>query len=364
MKVLHYYPADDEAIALYVSTLCQSMGLSAENDVCCDKGEGLQLLRSTRYDILHLHGCWQTSQAKLARLAKKRGARLVITPHGRLEPWVIGEHYWKEKLPKKLLYQRQLISGAYVIVVMGRMEAECLQNLGWNKRTETVRNCLITHSTSKEKMSQQMFRIYQKVMDSDTLALMTPDTRTTLRCILKAGITGDARWVREPYAPITDPEQWRRVLLYGKHEEILPVVERGISLLQLNVPRIDIEQADCYKPTQHTPAVSIASSIGNQFTSENERLVATFKWMKRLAAHRQLAITHILELDKELRTHPAEEDRLEETLKEKHLYSFAGRVMQVMSELTALDEGLMPIVPINDRGAQQLKTSIDKHLEI
>jgi hypothetical protein len=38
--------------------------------------------------------------------------------------------------------------------------------------------------------------------------------------------------------------------------------------------------------------------------------------------------------------------------------------MQLMSDLTGLTEGFMPVPPLNNRKTRQLRTTIDNHLKI
>ena len=300
----------------------------------------------------------------MAREARKRGARLVITPHGQLEPWVVDEQYWKEKLPKQLLYQRRLISQAYAVVVQGRMEQECLERLGWNGRVTIIRNCLFTNFISPQKMATETYHVYRRVMDSNPLALMTDGTRGLIRSILKAGITGDRRWLHDTAAASPEtPEQWRLLLNYIHQEQVEEVALRGMKLLNFNIPD-EKPQQHPFMPSRYTPSVSIDSVIGRQFASENDRLVATFRQLLKLAVHRQLTLAHIVELDKELRFHPCEEEQLHELLDERHLLKTARRMMYLMADLTGFDEGFMPFPPLNDRNAQNLRKQIDNHLRI
>ena len=364
MRILHYHPDNPQGMTdKYVATLCDSMDGEYQNEHTQEAAEAKDRLTNGHYDILHLHGCWHNSFRSAARIARSKGTRLVVTPHGQLEPWVISENYWREKLPKKLIYQRQLIRQAYAVVVQGRMEEECLHNLGWNSRTVIIKNCLVTQAISPDDMARQTAQLYRMVMDSNTLELMTGDTRHTLRQLLKAGITGDSRWLREQCVTITDAEQWRMVYCWAEQEHVGHIVRKGISILKLQAPDIDVSQAPCFLPDGYEPPTSIGQAIGLDFSSENQRLVATFRQLSRLARHRQLAISHLAELDKELREHDCAEDRLCERLQDKHLLRFAARLMQVAHDLTGLDEGFMPMQPLNDRTTRKIRAQIDNRLK-
>jgi hypothetical protein len=365
MKILHYYTDDPQGmIAPYVAQLCEALERECRSDKTADAADALQRLGSLHYDILHLHGCWNNASWRVVRKAKAEGTRLVLSPHGQLEPWVVGDNYWQEKLPKKLLYQRRMVQQAYAVVLQGRMEEECMQKLGWNKRTAIIRNCIITRSISSQEMARQMSSLYRIVLDSNPFELMTDDTRHTLQQLIKTGITGDERWLAEPCVAITDDDQWRLLYCYARQEKIEHVIDRGLRLLRLNAPDIDVSQSQCFMPESYEAPQSIEQAIGLQFASENDRLMATFRHLRKLQQHRRLTIAHLIELDKELRQHDAVENELCERLQEHHLYPFTARLMQLTGDLTGLDEGFMPMPPLNDRTTRQMRRQIDNHLKI
>ena len=365
MRVLHYYPLTDSMIAQHVTILTNSMGLEVENHLATDSSKARTLLEDGSYDLLHLHGCWRNSLRTMIGIAQKQGVRIVVTPHGQLEPWVVDQNYWKEKLPKQLLYQRDIIRQAYAIIIQGKMEQECMKKLAWNPRCVIVRNAVITRSTTAEAMAKETYAIYRKVMDSNPLQLMSDETLEALGIIIKAGITGDTRWFDTPPSPVSLPqESWRQLLCYAHQEQITSTIERGLQVLRCTYPDIDASQIPYFLPADYQQVSCIGESIGNQFASENDRLLATFRLVRKLIASRQLSIRHLIEIDQELRQHHCEEDALGETLKEHKLWTLAGHIMQLLSELTGFTEGFMPVPPLNDRTTRQIKRQIENHLKI
>lgn len=364
MKILHYYPSDQQLIADYVDVLCSNKCVDVDQDKATTADEARQSLAVRHYDVLHLHGCWRNSIFHIVRQALKARTRIVVTPYGQLEPWVRKDGYWKEKLPKQLLYQKTVISRAYAVVVQGKMEEACMQQLGWNPRTVIIRNSLITHTTNDLEMARENRRLYRRVMDSNTLELMTEETKTTLRQIIKAGITNDARWLREPCIRINDSEQWRMLLCHAYQEQVLDIVQRGIRTLQLDAPELDMNRTECFMPAGYEPSQSIESVIGMEFASENERLLATFRQVRKLVSTRRLTLAHLIELDRELRYHDAEEKALCDALEERGLLVVTARTMQLCGDLTGMDEGFMPVSPLNDRHTRSIRKQIDNHLKI
>ena len=367
MRILHFYPAEDLMIGQHVAMLQKGMGLEAENHLATNVDDARTLLQGSHYDILHLHGCWRNASRSIVNLALQKGGRLIVTPHGQLEPWVQEENYWKEKLPKRVLYQQTIICQAYAIIIQGNMEQECMEHLAWNKRLVTIRNSVITNSISNTDMARQTFSLYQKVMDTNTLELLSPEMRQHLRIIIMAGITGDIRWLPKSdisAIPSAQSIPWRELLLYAHHEQITDTILRGLRIMNIEFPDIDIEHIDHFWPEDYQEVPLIGTTIGNQFASENERLLASFRVIRKLISNGQFSIKHLIELDRELRQHQCEEEELGETLKERQLWKLARRTMQLMSDRTGLTEGFMPVKPLNDYKTRALRKQTDNHLKL
>ena len=245
-----------------------------------------------------------------------------------------------------------------------------MKRLAWNSRCIIIRNAIVTQSITVKEMARQTLALYRKVADSNTLALMTQETRTVLRLLIKAGITGDIRWLSEQdSAYVRQPEvrgniQWRELLCYAHQESITNTILRGISILRLDAPDIDVEAIPYFLPDGYQQTQSISETIGNQFASENDRLIATFKLIKKLIANGQFSMRHLVELDRELRQYGCDEELLEEQLTERQLLPTARRVMQLMADTTELTEGFMPVAPQNDRTTKKLYKQIENHLKI
>jgi hypothetical protein len=159
-------------------------------------------------------------------------------------------------------------------------------------------------------------------------------------------------------------EDWRLLLCYGHQEQITDTLQRGIRILELEVPAIDVEHIDYFLPERYVETKSIQQSIGNEFPYENDRLLATFKVLRKWETAHELSIKHLIELNHELREHGCEEEELAEELKVRHLWKMVSRLMQVAAELTGLTEGFMPVAPTDDRLTRKMRREIDCHLKI
>jgi glycosyltransferase involved in cell wall biosynthesis len=194
MKILHVYPKSDEMVAQHVAQLMDGMQLSAEVQAVSNLADFKIICKNFNPDIVHCHGCWQYSIVNAGNFARRQGIRIVLSPHGQLEPWVLEEKPLQEKFRKTALWQKPFVEKAYALIAFGKMEHHYLAQLKWNPRIEVISNAVITNSTTREKMCSQTFAVYQKILDSNVLEQMDDDTLHVMSAIIKAGILGDKRW--------------------------------------------------------------------------------------------------------------------------------------------------------------------------
>lgn len=364
IKILHIFPKNNADIAEFVKLLVSNMN---SDETVVDSTSSLtemrKQLKHDRPDILHLHGCWWTGASRAVNQAIHLGVRIVITPHGELEPWIIHDRFITEKLPKLALYQRNIVKRAYAVIVMGRMEQHCIQKLKWNPRIEIIRNPLITQSITPREAALQYTAIYRKVMSSDVYSLMDERTQQTFSSILKVGIADDARWITTLDKP-ADLHTWRQLLLMAQHEGVINTFLHGMSLLNLEAPDIHPEDIPYYIPTHFQQPPAIESVIGNSFVNENERLMTTFKYLHRQFRKGKLCLSQVIELDREIRTHESDEEGLQEQLAIDHLDKFAARLMTVLSSVTMLEEGFHLLPLLNDKSAKKIEKMVFSQQEI
>ncbi len=62
--------------------------------------------------IIHSHGLWMYPGLAARTSAARDGARLVISPHGMLEPWALNHSRWKKRLAANLFENKNLRSAA------------------------------------------------------------------------------------------------------------------------------------------------------------------------------------------------------------------------------------------------------------
>ena len=341
MKIEHIYPEDNAMIATHVAMIKRyTTGTEAD---------GLP-------DIVHVHGCWKYQVVKSALKAYREGARLVFSPHGGLEPWILNERRMTEKLSKTLLWQRRLAEHAYVVIAHSTIESDNLGELAWNPRVETIRNAVVTNSITEEAMARQTLGIYRKVMDSNTLELMSDDSRSLMAMMLKAAITGDRRWVTlahpdslELISRSMPDNEWRNLLIYAEHENVRQLIVRGADLLGMRMPAIDPGRIKSYLPTGYQQPQTKATQVVEIVEEMNRSLPTLY---------------HLVALDKALRSGGVDDDKLIACMEEKGMQKYFSRILQLLKEQTLLDDGFLPCAPLDDKQTQSLRNLLYNHLKI
>lgn len=82
-----------------------------------------------RFDIIHMHGLWQTELHHLVKWALKHKIPLVWSPHGSLTAWAFRYKWWK-KWPAWWLYQKRDLKNAAFIHVTAQSEVEDITRVG------------------------------------------------------------------------------------------------------------------------------------------------------------------------------------------------------------------------------------------
>jgi len=360
MKVLYIYPKGNALIQKHVEMLAEGLRQSADIFIKDSYSSFKQNLKDYKPDIVHCHGCWNYDVIRAAMSGRKAGARIVLTPHGQMEPWAVEQQTPQAKAGRIFQWQKKCIQRSYTIITLGQLEQRNFLELKWNRRVEVIHNAIITNTITPSEMCSQTFAVYQKVIDSNTFEQMDDTTIDALSIIIKAGITGDRRWCRKMDA-ISHPQDidWRRLLIYASHENIRNYIDYGISILGLSTPNIDTSKIASYYPDSYTTPRPIKEYIGDYQGNETNYLV---KMISQL--YRQPLLLHMIELTRELMRETVNDDQLCEALEEKKLKGYTASLMQVLGEETELDEGYMPIQPVDNRQTNQIRKLLTNHLKI
>lgn len=322
-KVLHIYSHHDSMIANYVSMLCRSLPSAVETMSIDDKSHVRQVLSEYNPDIIHLHG-----DTELKTLPRQ--SRVVITPHG-MKP-------------------HRFLATAYVVVARSAIEAGSLSDIGV-PRLEVIRNPLYTKTTTSEELSSKMSVVYQKVMDSNILPLLTPETRQMFSILLKVGLLKDRRWAEA--TPDDSAVDWHRLFVYAELEGCMPVIQKAIRLMGINAP--EPSAVNCYlpkgyqQPLQAAPSADVSSLVSD---------------IRQKSGTKQLPLILLCRLFQSLYLPHLDEAALLRDLESDGLTSVFCSILQILREQIQLDEGFMPCQPVDNRTTERLRKTLNQHLTL
>lgn len=93
---------------------------------------------SVQADVVMLHGIWEYSSIVARRLAEQ-GARLIVHPHGMLDPWAVRNSGWKKRLAM-IAYQRRCFQRTDVFRALNPQEADAVREFGLRNEVAVVPN--------------------------------------------------------------------------------------------------------------------------------------------------------------------------------------------------------------------------------
>ena len=357
MNVLHIYPRSNELIQRHVQLLVEGLRQSANVQVADNKKSLYQQARDFEADIIHVHGVNQMLQFKALRCAQKMNIRCVVTLHGQMQPFAFSAMSKTERI-NLLLVQREYVQNVYAVITLGKLETSNFTKYGFNPRIEEIHNSVYTNTITPAEMAAQTFAVYQKVMDSNTREKMDSHTLSALKVIIKTSIMGDKRWVEnEPLDPRLI--NWRHLLLYAEHENIVNYTDYGIRLLGLSAPLFDTQKVAAYFPKNYVRPKPIKEIVGDYQGDETDFLMRIIRQLLKAPT-----LLGCIELTRELYRDNVNDDLLAEKLEDAGLTKSAARLIQVLNEELLLDEGFMPIDPLDDKLTQKLRNNLKNHLKI
>lgn len=174
MKVIHYIPSLDRTsggTTAYIQLLAKELGKIVELHVVSHASENPVvvehctvhyiafirhpfemrrqwefLLNNIQPDVVHVNCCWMPACAFIQRWAQVLGYRVVLTPHGMLEPWIMKRHYWTKKILALILYQKEAVMKADILHATADSEKRNLLRLGYNNKVRIIANGIDTES--------------------------------------------------------------------------------------------------------------------------------------------------------------------------------------------------------------------------
>ena len=394
MKVLHYIPerllsseeeggfhGSTDLTREYLSVLTTGMGERIESQVTTTLSQFKQQVKSMEPDIVHIHACWNLSAYRAQHWAMKQRVALILSPHNGMQPWRVHHHFWLHKLPLLILYQRHAIKAADAIHVFSQSEYQRMKAMRWNNRLALVRNSTIDSRISDSQMTALLEAFYQKVIDSNSFRLMTAEEKSAENRMLHEAIfqeQGVTRSNKNDDQGVTLPaSSLRKIFIHAHDEGILQEVETGARLLQQETDVPDWEHLQRFprknkkraEPLEQEKILAKSpltkSTLSNlredekPSDTENKLTVMLINIQHELK-HKKLSRGHLTTFYRLLRFGEYDEDKLQRMLKQLKLQKFTARLMQILQETYYLEEGYMPIPPIDDKRTKNIRKSLQQ----
>lgn len=392
MKILHYIDRTDDnlsATSHFVTMLTEKMSQAVENKVISKTtsiSELLKILKQYTPDVVTIHACWSMKAALVNWICRKKGFAVVTAPHHGLMANQLNTQFWKQKLPRILLYQWTAIRKSYAVIATTTNELNELRELGWRKRIILVRNpyAVDTLHSTEEESAECMRMLYQKIVDTNAYLHLTDFEEQAFCLMLYTSTISDSGMTikdsPELQATLTDEHrqqfsrlsqmEWQHILLASKDRGVEREIKEGARLLSLTSP-IDDVVVPARFPAKHKRFIRVNMKArkllsGISETSVEYRLSMCLSNLSRCLQNHQCESDsyriwkEISMLYAMLRFADYDEEKLSALFGKMKLTGFARRMMHILQETMYLTRGFMPVAPLNDKKTTLLHNTI-KH---
>ncbi|TDD94682.1 glycosyltransferase [Flavobacterium cellulosilyticum] len=107
-------------------------------------------LKAESPDIVHINGIWSPENWGFQKIAQDLGVKVVLSPHGMLETWILAQNPWKKKIGL-FIYQNKAICNAQHLHATAQMEKNSIRNLGYTNAITIIPNGIDLSEIKKKK---------------------------------------------------------------------------------------------------------------------------------------------------------------------------------------------------------------------
>lgn len=98
-----------------------------------------QIIKEENPDMVHINGIWNPQNWLFQKMAQEMGIKVLISPHGMLEPYILQRNSAKKKLAL-FLYQRKAINRADFLHATASSEIDQIRSLGFKTPAAVIPN--------------------------------------------------------------------------------------------------------------------------------------------------------------------------------------------------------------------------------
>ena len=338
----------------------------------------LRLLYDLMPDIVHIHGSYSYLASRISRWSVQRNFPVVFSPDGGMSPAFIDKEYGKRTW-RLLTYQKTMTRKASCIITEDEEEAKYIRSERLNDRVEFIEDPTSGEYLDIDGFAAQIQHIYQKVLASDKTQSLHQEEREAVSALLHLSMAGEEE--RQPLCSEDilnlrkkTPLQWRDIHLFAAEQGISSYVMEGVSKAQLTGAANHAKNTDVFP--FHTPKSkdSLESERLLQTGFRSLRITRALKKtdpavrkvcymllnIRKMLRDHTLTLRQLCDLYETYRYEDLDEELLAKSLRSIGIYGFARRISQVLSEISYLDEGFMPVPALDDRGTAHIRTQLMK----
>lgn len=384
MIVLHYIPTLTKRLqraALFAQTLHAEQAKTMETHLISGKmnrREFLKYLLSVNPDVVHIHGCWDYNISCTERWALQRGYPIVLSLHGGLDDSILRERFWKEKLPRLIIYQWYAVRHATVLHADSETEYKGLQQLGWRKRMVMIP--LGKTPEQLQQMCDAFHALYQKAIDTTARNTLKNKERRWLWTLLRISATPpnaqlfaeevhDVRKLRNDMASELSAHHWRTIQIYAIDHGVQKKLQEGVKRIQGEIPDVMEKVPPRFmkkEPLHLQKSDTSLQKLRDYEGKDIEKLLAErfYRLYSMLIRHRYVEgwehpYCILLEIYSIIRWQEYDETTLCEMLRKLSLTEFAERLFAIMMEYLDLPIGFMPLDPREDKETEKIRSELD-----
>lgn len=179
-------------------------------------------LKTEKPDLVHVNGIWSPENWVFQKAAQKLGIKVIVSPHGMLEPWIMSNNSWKKKLGL-FLYQKKALKNANYIHATANLESANIKALGFKNKICIIPNGIDLNDVKDIKIDYGTKRMVflSRVHPKKGIELLLEAWRTsnTEDWTLEIAGNGDENYLHSLIQSAEDLENVRFVgALYGNEK--------------------------------------------------------------------------------------------------------------------------------------------------
>ena len=337
-------------------------------------------------DIVHISACWSFTAWRVMLWCRRHMKPVVFSPGKQLMPWHVRRCFWLCKLPKLLLFQKQMVKNAHAVVAVTPQEQEHLltmgvfphvkNNVAWNDRVVLIPDYRFTNELSEDDMNDRYRMLYQKVIDSHSFMVMTPDDRKAESTLLKLGLSQDEEsqcitQEDDQRVQKLSADSWRKILLHADEEGILQEIRKGASLLKIapqsiiGIERFPQRSKKNSQPLSNEKAqmkplgLKEYSQEKNASAADVQLCCVILNFIHEME-NGTLSRRHVADLYTALRFSDFNETKITQILQILKEKKITQRLLCILHESLGLEEGFMPMPMRNDWGTKKIRKLLYK----